>query len=291
VREQEMNNVESAKSLAGWTELSLKLTLIACSTLCVLVCSGAGFASDKGDHENYALAIQYCRSIPGQKFFNEELNVFCFDGEIIRDQDVERVQRAKGVKIFVVRSHGGDLATASKIAELLNKMHVGVVIYDYCLSACALFFLPASDGTYVAKDSLVAWHLWHAGAEICGEVIRNSNATKRLRRKLCSNDQPLFAGGDDETVADNFLATRVIPPTKFTLDHPPQSDYVANRLVLMFEQSGVFPDVLWTWNPRYSKNTLKTQVEYEAYPESQDQVDDLAKRLLGYRANRVIYDP
>jgi hypothetical protein len=56
----------------------------------------------------------------------------------------------------------------------------------------------------------------------------------------------------------------------------------------MFEGTGVLPDVAWTWNPRYYASALKTKIVYEAYPESQAEVDELAAR---FRLRRVIYDP
>jgi len=33
---------------------------------------------------------------------------------------------------------------------------------------------------------------------------------------------------------------------------------------------------LWTWNPRYFPSKIKTKITYEAYPQSQDEVDVLA---------------
>jgi hypothetical protein len=56
----------------------------------------------------------------------------------------------------------------------------------------------------------------------------------------------------------------------------------------MFQETGKYPEVMWTWNPRYYAGMLKTRIIYEAYPESQAEVDALAARSL---AGRVIYDP
>ena len=47
----------------------------------------------------------------------------------------------------------------------------------------------------------------------------------------------------------------------------------------MFEDTGSYPDILWTWNPRYYASILKTKIVYEAYPRSQDEVDDMASKL------------
>ena len=50
----------------------------------------------------------------------------------------------------------------------------------------------------------------------------------------------------------------------------------------------MYPEVMWTWNPRYHASAIKTKIFYEAYPESQSNVDALAARVrLRYR---IIYD-
>jgi len=46
----------------------------------------------------------------------------------------------------------------------------------------------------------------------------------------------------------------------------------------MFEGSGKYPDVLWTWNPRYYTSTLKTKIVYEAYPNSSAEIDVMAAK-------------
>jgi hypothetical protein len=57
----------------------------------------------------------------------------------------------------------------------------------------------------------------------------------------------------------------------------------------LYADSGVFHDVMWTLHPRYYPRLFKTKIFYEAYPESQDEVDSM-QALLGFKA-RVIYDP
>jgi hypothetical protein len=56
----------------------------------------------------------------------------------------------------------------------------------------------------------------------------------------------------------------------------------------MSHETGALPELLWMWNPRFYKAVFKTKVTYEAYPESQAEVDEIAARI-GYR--RVLYDP
>jgi hypothetical protein len=57
----------------------------------------------------------------------------------------------------------------------------------------------------------------------------------------------------------------------------------------LYRSTGQYPAVLWTWNPRHHASAIKTRLVYQHYPGSQEEVDEIAKRLgLIYR---VIYDP
>ena len=82
-----------------------------------------------------------------------------------------------------------------------------------------------------------------------------------------------------------FYAGRAIDPR---FDDPPESFTIRKILTAMFQETGKYPEVMWTWNPRYYANALRTKITYEAYPQSQDEVDALAARC---RVGRVIYDP
>jgi hypothetical protein len=87
-----------------------------------------------------------------------------------------------------------------------------------------------------------------------------------------------------ETLSDKFHKERTVAPGF----DPPQSFHVRKVLKNMLDATGAYPDVAWMWNPRFYKNVLKTKVLYEAYPESQDEVDEIAAR---FHFRRVIYDP
>ncbi len=69
---------------------------------------------------------------------------------------------------------------------------------------------------------------------------------------------------------------------------PPQSFHVRKVLKNMLDGTGAYPDVAWMWNPRFYKNVLKTKVFYEAYPESQAEVDEMVAR---FHFRPVINDP
>jgi hypothetical protein len=100
-------------------------------------------------------------------------------------------------------------------------------------------------------------------------------------------------------LAAPFFKKRVINWEDYSLENPPQSAYMAKMLRYRFESAGTYPSVVWMWNPRYYKTTLKTEIMYDSYPESQDRVDELvlhhfgdgAKGLFGPRGGRVLHDP
>lgn len=54
-----------------------------------------------------------------------------------------------------------------------------------------------------------------------------------------------------------------------------------------YEERGFYSDILWTLNPRYYPQLFKTKITYEAYPQSQEEADEMRARLR----LSVIYDP
>jgi hypothetical protein len=54
-------------------------------------------------------------------------------------------------------------------------------------------------------------------------------------------------------------------------------------------ERGVYGNIAWTLNPRYYPRLFKTKIYYEAYPESQEEVDEMARRVP--ISAKVIYDP
>jgi hypothetical protein len=83
-----------------------------------------------------------------------------------------------------------------------------------------------------------------------------------------------------------FFKTRAIDPS---FESPPDSLYVRKRLTQLYAETGLDRDIAWTLHPRYYQRLFKTKIFYEAYPESQDEVDDLVARI-GLKI-KVIYDP
>jgi hypothetical protein len=124
-------------------------------------CASPGFAqtiSKHPRHDLFADAVSYCRARTRDIPWNDERTILCFNGPILADLDLTPILNLNNSGLFVVRGEGGDVVTAMKIADMLRDRNASVVIYDYCLSACAGFIFIASAETYVTRGTVVAWH-------------------------------------------------------------------------------------------------------------------------------------
>jgi len=213
--------------------------------------------------------------------------VLCFDGQIFPDLDISLANRLEDGGLAVVRSFGGDPLSAIRLAEVLRERYATVVVYDYCLSACASFLLVASTKAFVLKNTLVAWHS-PVGGHLCPLLQQaKDEGPRRLEKNTCPDAPAEYRSAYEYASELNkwFYETRAIAPT---FENPPQSIIVRRILQNKFGERGEYPpNLMWTWNPRYYASQIKTKIVYEAYPQSQDEVDVLAKWLQV----RVIYDP
>jgi len=222
---------------------------------------------------------------------NPDKSVLCFDGEI-GDLDASYVAGLEENGVFIVRSLDGFGATALAIANVLLQRRATVVIYDYCLSVCATYFFFASVRTYVLKGSLVAWQ---AGSRLpdCPTWLRPvPDENGSMVRSPCD----ALGGGLDGGYGKYVLARQQFYSQRSNAAKsafPPTTPNIARTLWNMYRDTGVSPIVAWTMNPIYLYS-FKTKIQYEAYPASQHEVDEMAARLqvplrLGVR--KVIYDP
>jgi hypothetical protein len=244
----------------------------------------------------YEDAVEYCRgNVRRPIALSDDRRILCFDGEIIDDQDLSSVRNLKDNGLFVVRSAGGSAETAIALANLLHDRHAIIVIYDYCISACAAYLLIATDQTVVRKSSIVAWHHAYSGRDglpqCFGMKASDDNGPKTLQSSLCPFVSPeqrtRFAQVGELSL--RFFEERTLDPRRFGPGFDwPQSVHVRRVRKDMLDATGVFPAAIWMWNPRFYNNLFKTNIFYEAYPESQAGVDEIAARF-GYR--HVIYDP
>jgi len=210
--------------------------------------------------------------------------ILCFDGTITEGLDVSLAKDLKEDGLFVVRSPGGYPDPSVALSDIVRDRHATVVVYDYCFSACAGFFLVASYQTYVLKGTLVAWHYPRSDALCTFLTAPRDGEPRRLQRGPCQE------GGEhgfsySPVLTGFFKARAVNPPISF----PPDSLYVRRILRNLYAETAVFRDILWTLHPRHYSGLFKTKIFYEAYPESQDEVDAMLARL-GVKW-KVIYDP
>ena len=249
-----------------------------------------GYAQEPAsDKAAYARAVEYCRgSVTRPIALSDDKRTLCFDGWITPNQDISLVEGLAENGLFIVRSFGGAIATAIALANLLRDKHAVVVVYDYCNSACAGYLFIASAQTYVVRDTIVAWHPWVSGLPDCSQMkVSDDGGPKSLEKWPCP-DVPLEQQAGYQQVRalhEKFYTERTVD-RKFKF--PPQSFHVRKVLKNMLDGTGTYPDVAWMWNPRFYKNVLKTKVSYEAYPESQDEVDEIAAR---FHFRRMIFDP
>jgi hypothetical protein len=261
------------------------------AALCVLALVGWGSeisrAQQQPDFGVYARAVEYCRGVAKRPMaLDLDKRVLCFDGNLLEEQDISLAKSLGEKGLFVVRSFGGESRTAMALADLLRERHATVVAYDYCVSACASYLLVASAEAFVMKHCLVAWH--HTTAPLCPSLeVPKDGGPKRLEKLPCSDSPREYQrwGGEFRRMKELFFAARAVDPP---LEWPPESFTIRKILKSMFEGTGTNPNVLWTWHPRYYVGLIKAKIVYEAYPESQAEVDAMASRL---RLPRVLYDP
>ncbi len=236
----------------------------------------------------YARAVEFCRGVVKRPMaFDLDKRVLCFDGRILPEQDISLANRLEEGGLFVVRSLGGDVLTAVTLANLLRDRRAVVVAYDYCISACASYLAMASMKTFVVRDTVVAWH-HPSNPNWCPSlVVPRDDGPKRLEKSPCpdASVQTQEGGEYRRYLNGQFYSERVIDPL---FEDPPESVIIRKMLRGMFEGTGRYPDVVWTWNPRYYASTIKTKIVYEAYPNSQAEFDAIVLKL---RPLRVLYDP
>ncbi|GLH79333.1 hypothetical protein SSBR45G_42420 [Bradyrhizobium sp. SSBR45G] len=215
-------------------------------------------------------------------------HIMCFDASMLPGLDVSLTKSLESGGLFVVRSAGGREDKALELADLIRERHATVVVYDYCISACAEFIITAPDHTFVLKHSLVLWHNPRSSDPAdpyCAFLKTPSGGGPRmLRRGPCrEGSDPVEHSSSRLT---RFLMERAIDPSSVA---PPDSLYVRKRVTSLYGQTGVDSDILWTLNPRYFPRLYKASIAFEDYPQSQEEVDAIAARL-GIKT-KIIYDP
>jgi hypothetical protein len=208
---------------------------------------------------------------------------------------------------FVVRSAGGDARVAVQLADILRGKQAIVIVNDYCLANCANYLFIASFTTYVPKDALVAWR-FVSEPRVCIDLSgehryeaprfspcnssfhdgRRNEEIDQLKRKF-SEGRALSSEPSRAGFLRDGPRHQDFSPSGPSFELPPRSAAVVRALKEIVDARGGLPPIFWTWNPRFYPTVITTRVFYEAYPQSQDEVDAIAKRI--WLGARVIYDP
>jgi hypothetical protein len=238
---------------------------------------------------NHSDALAYCGgSVVRPLSLRDDKKVLCLDGLLFHEVEASLALNLAPGGYFVVRGLGGDVRAMIKLADILEARHATVVVREYCFAACANYLLIASAEAIVPKNALVAWTNLKRGPSDCYKFLDTQDRrAPRFVGDDCSS--PLHPPFGDPLLArkGSFYARRVLGRT---FEEPPESVAVRRILKRRFDETGKYPlEMFWTWNPRHYASVLRTKVHYEAYPQSQDEVDAILERLqLQYP---VIYDP
>lgn len=257
----------------------------------VFICWGAEMSRAQvsdAERTSYADALAYCRGdVPRPMALRSDKRVLCLDGKIVTVNEILPAGGLEQGGLFVVRSRGGDIALTIALADMLLTREATVIVNDSCVATCANYLFTASLKTFVPKDALVAW-ISHGPDNCIGFSEMRDPTAPYLREAPCAGSPSNDAHAKQLLeLKDKFYAGRIFTPP---FVEPPESVIVRRILKRNFDATGEYPvDIYWTWNPRYYASAIRTKVFYEAYPQSQDEVDAILARI-GLQLS-VIYDP
>lgn len=281
----------SRDRIAASTNFRAAIFRIGCfAVLCaVSLVLRSGISRAEGtDFGPYARAAWYCRGDVARPIaLSPDKRILCFDGQLFYGQDYGAVKALEDGGFFVIRSLGGYAIPAMALANAVRDRHAIVVVYDYCFSSCASYVLFASTKTFVLKDTLVAWHSTPDPSWCPSMVWPRDEGPKRYEKAPCRKalDDNADEGKILRRLNQKFYEGRAVDPL---FDDPPESFTIRRALRHLLEDMQLYPDVLWTWNPRYYADALIVKITYEAYPKNQAEVDAMAAR---FGVVRVLYDP
>src|SRR5262245_20119738 len=241
-----------------------------------------------------ASAAASCLPHKNAVVLSPDRTVLCFDGQIIPGRNSAFDELAPN-GIFVVRSAGGFAPEAMRLADILRDKNATVVIYDYCLSACANYFLVASQQTYVLKNAIVAWHGGPFACSLQGfdpmrQYLADNIGLIRADFKKRYPQVPQWAVSADTLCAASEMSSRFFTERDTPDLHvfTPQTAHT-NKVVNQVRKRSGGKDPFWMWHPHNHGDYFKSRVAYEAYPGSQEEVDSLIARSK--LRDRVVYDP
>jgi hypothetical protein len=232
-----------------------------------------------------AAAARYCAQYNNTITLSEDYNILCLDGRIGKDLDESIFNRMNHGGFFVIRSDGGNIISAMKIANILLEKDATTVIYDYCLSACANAIFVASQRTHVLGSAIVAWHRGLPRLS-CAPPPVIIGADEKEHREYQEHLNGLKEYCSNRNMTADFYKRRGIDD-RFT--HAPQTPYATKMFRLIIGQATNKDVIFWMWNPRNFGEYFKSRITFQSFPESQDHVNELVRRLR--LPIRVVFDP
>jgi hypothetical protein len=258
-------------------------------------------------------AIKYCRGNRNAVTLSGDKHILCFDGIIRENVDAGPFYDLKPNGIFVVRSLGGFAEPTMRIANILRDKNAKVLIHDYCLSACANWILVAANETYVARNTIIAWHGGPTRPNTAfqfADPMTGLHLDSRVSCRLPDEDMVVIdekiaasmkSGSKNQmqerineinrSACKRFELHRAFFKSRGTEDRhicEPQTEQTKDMYDEAVKTHGR-QSTSWMWNPRNHKNYFKTNIVYESYPASQSEVDEMLRTLR--LPIRVIYDP
>jgi hypothetical protein len=247
-----------------------------------------------------AAAVEYCTQFAAGSA-NDDPAKMCFDGEFFKDMDLNWVEKLADGGIFVIRSRGGFIESALRLAEMLYRKNAIVVLRGYCLSACANYLLPATRRTYVMPQTLVGWHGgpkkiqcqrydWYLAVrepllkelegpdefplpELTGLDKLRELKGRDLRLEILKNmKEPAEAFYcrileqqrqffAKRTLDDRYIYHATTAATRVAYEE--RAEQAANR------------HLVWMWHPKNQRGYFTSKIVYFNYPKSQADVDAL----------------
>lgn len=253
----------------------------------IVLASTASYEAASFEWDKFSFATTYCSNFRNAIKLSEDSTILCFDGPITSDRDVTAFYELKQNGFFVVRSPGGFAPVGIILSNILLEKNATVVVYDYCLSACANYFLIASLQTYVTKNTIVAWHggpsKIYCGADDLERVRKHYRDSPTIYGLPAPPPELVCKTGE---LSDAFFKQRGIDERHI---HKPQTPYTKKMFDMAVRETANKRIIFWMWNPQNYGDYFKSKITYESYPSSQDDVDEIIMRLrLGVR---VFYDP
>jgi hypothetical protein len=191
-----------------------------------------------------------------------------------------------------MRSQGGDPATALRLSDILRERRVTVILYDYCLGACADYVF-AANRTFVKRNTIVAWNgsldprfgMVSQGSS-CHSTGPRTEPRKLFDQNGVPTKEPVSPWCEWDELIKEFFQSRGLDSGYI---HKPQTDYTNKKVQSALMKEPDRKKVFWMWNPKNYGDYFKSKVSFQDYPQSQREVDRLvAQYKLGVR---VVFDP